>query len=300
MKAKGLERQLEDLGIEVRRSSIQFHSSSLFPLYRWQVERSDGRSEAYALKRVDSREMALAEADGLQMLRSHGARVPAIVGVLSGDDGASYLAMQFIEHRAVDRRRAQQDLLSSLRSLYSVTAEYFGYHRFNYVGSLKQQNGRHERFADFWWQDRIDPMLRRCHALGRLGRVDSESLHELIVRCIEGFGLGEARPVPVHGDLWSGNVLFSGGEAFLIDPSVAFSLPEQDLAMLELFGSPLTSEHYRSLVDVPADLLRKRIEFFQLYPLLVHVVLFGGSYERQTGQLIQGLASELTGRGFPG
>lgn len=315
-----LERQLEKAlndrhsspGLSVLSSTIQFHSSSLFPLFRWQVHLSDGSAPVYALKHVNGLQMALSEADGLAMLATHGARTPSVVGVLSASDDAVegpaskremgseggadrqsvyYLAMQFIEHRAVDRLLAKEDLLGSLQRLYSFSAEAFGYQRFNYVGSLEQRNRLHGTFEEFWWQDRIQPMVALCQSMGRLRGLAEVRIEQTIHRCIERLDLASERPTPVHGDLWSGNVLFSGSEAYLIDPSVAYSLPEQDFAMLELFGSPLTMDDYRSLRDLPVDLLKMRIEFFQLYPLLVHVALFGGSYERQTLQLLEKIES---------
>lgn len=320
MNTGALERQLEKAlndrhsspGLSVLRSTIQFHSSSLFPLFRWQVHLSDGSAPVYALKQVNGLQMALSEADGLAMLATHGARTPAVVGVLSASDDAAegpaskremgseggadrqsvyYLAMQFIEHRAVDRLLAKEDLLGSLQRLHSFSAEAFGYQRFNYVGSLEQRNRLHVTFEEFWWQDRIQPMLALCQSMGRLRGLTEVRIEQTIHRCIERLDLASERPTPVHGDLWNGNVLFSGSEAYLIDPSVAYSLPEQDFAMLELFGSPLTTDDYRSLRDIPVHLLKRRIEFFQLYPLLVHVALFGGSYERQTLQLLEKIES---------
>lgn len=318
MNVRALELQLEKAlnernpskSLSVLRSSIQFHSSSLFPLFRWQVHLSDGSAPVYALKQVNGLQMALSEADGLAMLATHGARTPAVVGVLSASDDAAegpaskremgseggayrqsvyYLAMQFIEHSAIDRLRGKEDLLGSLARLYSFSAGAFGYQRFNYVGSLEQRNRLHATFEEFWWQDRIQPMLAQCQSMGRLRGLAESGIEQTIHRCIERLDLSSERPTPVHGDLWSGNVLFSGNEAYLIDPSVAYSLPEQDFAMLELFGSPLTMDDYLSLRDIPLDLLKHRIEFFQLYPLLVHVALFGGSYERQARSLIQSL-----------
>jgi len=315
-----LERQLEKAlnerhsspGLSVLSSTIQFHSSSLFPLFRWQVHLSDGSAPVYALKQVNGLQMALSEADGLAMLATHGARTPSVVGVLSASDDAAegpanktemgseggpdrqsvyYLAMQFIEHRAVDRILAKEDLLRSLQRLYSSANEAFGYQRVNYVGALEQRNRLHGTFEEFWWQDRIQTMLALCQSMGRLRGLTEKSVEQTIHRCMEGLELSSERPRPVHGDLWSGNVLFSGSEAYLIDPSVAYSMPEQDFAMLELFGSPLTMNDYLSLRDLPVDLMKKRIEFFQLYPLLVHVALFGGSYERQTLRLLEKIES---------
>ena len=316
MNVRALEIQLEkalnerhsSTGLGVLSSTIQFHSCSLFPLFHWQVHLSDGSTQVYALKQVNGRQMALAEADGLAMLAAYGARTPAVIGVLSASDDATgiragerdmgsdeysvfFLAMQFIEHRAVDRILAKEDLLRSLQRLYSSANEAFGYQRVNYVGALEQRNRLHGTFEEFWWQDRIQTMLALCQSMGRLRGLTEKSVEQTIHRCMEGLELSSERPRPVHGDLWSGNVLFSGSEAYLIDPSVAYSMPEQDFAMLELFGSPLTMNDYLSLRDLPVDLMKKRIEFFQLYPLLVHVALFGGSYERQTLRLLEKIES---------
>ena len=125
-------------------------------------------------------------------------------------------------------------------------------------------------------------------------------LHELANRCGLGGGVRAVvdrlpelfppgGPALVHGDLWWGNVLFGrDGRSWLIDPSVHGGHPEEDLAMLALFGS------------VPHDLLRayeevrplapgweRRIDLFQLYPLLVHTVLFGGGYRAQAETVIR-------------
>jgi fructosamine-3-kinase len=119
-------------------------------------------------------------------------------------------------------------------------------------------------------------------------------LRELSVRCglrdtvaavVSRLGelLPPGGPALVHGDLWWGNVLFgSDGRSWLIDPSVHGGHPEEDVAMLALFGA------------VPDRLLRaydevhplssgweERVPLFQLYPLLVHAVLFGAGYRAQ-------------------
>lgn len=90
-------------------------------------------------------------------------------------------------------------------------------------------------------------------------------------------------PAPVHGDLWWGNVLWGAdGRGWLIDPSVHGGHPEEDLAMLALFGAvPTRLRRAYAEVLAPADSSAGRVELFQLYPLLVHAVLFGGGYRSQ-------------------
>ena len=90
-------------------------------------------------------------------------------------------------------------------------------------------------------------------------------------------------PSRIHGDLWSGNVLWSGGRGWLIDPAAHGGHRETDLAMLALFGAPHLDEVMRAYDETAplADGYRQRVPLHQLHPLLVHVCLFGASYAGQ-------------------
>ena len=95
-------------------------------------------------------------------------------------------------------------------------------------------------------------------------------------------------PTLIHGDLWSGNVLFAD-KAYFVDPSISYAHPEQDLAMLELFGSQLSRMEVEDfLIELGcSNNFSERIPFWQIYPLLVHVNLFGGSYVNQFYQSVE-------------
>lgn len=276
---------LESLGLRSDGARLSLHSTSLFPLYLLET-----RDQRLALKGVQSLNMGRAEAEGLQILEKFGARVPRVRGVLEAA-GSSWLLMDFIDAHISDRGAGRQDLIASLARLYSHRLDHWGGSSPNFIGTLSQPNHRHADFESFWWSDRIAAMLLPAQSAGHLRDVDPDRLRPALGQVLADLPASADGPRPVHGDLWSGNVLFSHSQAWLIDPSVAWSCPEQDFAMLELFGSPLGPADYRSIATEagfhPGG--QRSMDFFQLYPLLVHVRIFGGGYETQTRSLIRRL-----------
>jgi fructosamine-3-kinase len=134
-----------------------------------------------------------------------------------------------------------------------------------------------------WYAERrIVPYLRRAHANGALTGSDAREVEAVTDRIGELAGPPEP-PSRIHGDLWAGNVLWSGGRGALIDPAAHGGHRETDLAMLALFGAPYLEEILRAYTEATplADGWRSRVPLHQLHPLLVHVCLFGRSYTAQ-------------------
>jgi fructosamine-3-kinase len=129
---------------------------------------------------------------------------------------------------------------------------------------------------------RLVPYLRRARDGGALSAADARLVEAVIEKIGELSGPPEP-PSRIHGDLWSGNVLWPGGRGALIDPAAHGGHRETDLAMLALFGAPHLDEILRSYTEtVPlADGWRSRVPLHQLHPLLVHACLFGPSYTPQ-------------------
>lgn len=284
-----LEEELNKQNLPIKIISIHFYSSSLFPLYKCTAI-SNGQQIQLAMKLIDNKIMAESEAKSLQHLRSLNVRCPEPFALIQQENYHGLL-MSFVQHKAVNHTKIKLDLKQSLANLYSEPSSQFGYTNTNFVGTIEQSNQLYNSFFEFWWHSRIERMLLLCQKQGYLKDISIAKLKSTIDASVKNLSLHQETPHLVHGDLWNGNILFSGDYAFLIDPSIAYSLPEQDFAMLELFGSPLDLTDYQSLrPGISIDLLKQRIQFFQLYPLLVHVSLFGGSYIQSSRQLIKQLS----------
>ncbi|KUI44466.1 fructosamine kinase [Mycobacterium sp. IS-1590] len=141
---------------------------------------------------------------------------------------------------------------------------------------------RHERWGTFYARERLAPMART--AAERLDAECRATIETVMDMCEQGDFDDDDPPARLHGDLWSGNVMWTPHGAVLIDPAAHGGHRETDLAMLALFGCPhfdQVIEGYQSVRSLRAG-WRGRVGLHQLYPLLAHVVLFGGGYARQT------------------
>jgi fructosamine-3-kinase len=140
----------------------------------------------------------------------------------------------------------------------------------------------HERWGEFYADERLSPMAEL--AAPRLGASTRAAVGAVAARCRAGDFDDDDAPARLHGDLWSGNVMWTPDGVVLVDPAAHGGHRETDLAMLALFGCP----HYDAVlagyqrVRTLRPGWRKRVGLHQLFPLLAHVVLFGGGYARQT------------------
>ena len=238
---------------------------------------ADGR-EAFVKTRSDAHPGEYeAEAAGLAWLREPGGvRTPGVLDVQE-----SYLALEWIEQGRLSEAGAEE-LGRGLAITHAAGAHCFGDEnpdRAAGFGSLLLSNEPAEDWPTFYGQRRLLPLAR----LGGERGVLSASGVRAVERVCEGLPDLVGPPEPparLHGDLWSGNAMGdTEGRAWLIDPAAYGGHREVDLAMLRLFGAP--SERIFSAYEEQsplADDWEERVELYQLLPLLVHALLFGGSY----------------------
>jgi fructosamine-3-kinase len=140
----------------------------------------------------------------------------------------------------------------------------------------------HPTWGGFYAAQRLAPMFELAGPL--LGAVSGD-VQKVISRCSRGDFDDDDEPARLHGDLWSGNVMWTSDGVVLIDPAAHGGHRETDLAMLALFGCPFLNaviDGYQHQRPLRAG-WRQRIGLHQLYPLLAHVVLFGGGYAALAG-----------------
>lgn len=230
--------------------------------------------------------MFKAEAEGLNLMRStQTVFVPEVLGY--GDDGEdAFLLLEYLEpgHRS---NQAMEEAGRRLALMHRNSSNSFGLDYDNYIGSLPQKNTRYERWTDFFVACRIEPMLRRATDKGLADQKMKRGFEGLFARLDE--LIPAEPPALVHGDLWGGNYLAaSESKVFLIDPAVYYGHREMDLAMTRLFGGFPEAFYEGYLSEYPLHPgWMQRTEIHNLYPLLVHVNLFGGGYVSSVASVVK-------------
>ena len=219
-----------------------------------------------------------AESKGLNLLREQNSvRIPEVIGFCESGTH-QFLLLEFIEGKSRQKSYWQQ-LGHTLASLHRCTSELAGLGHDNYIGSLTQFNHQHTSWLTFFIEQRLNVQLKLAIDSGIMDSDWSKQFESIYAKLPT--LLPEEKSSLLHGDLWSGNLITDeNGAPCLIDPAVYFGNREADLAMTKLFGG-FDDEFYISY-DETLPLLpeyNKRFDLYNLYPLLVHVNLFGGSYK---------------------
>ncbi len=210
--------------------------------------------------------------------------VPA---VLHSEPG--FLLMSYLPGRNTFSGGAQEDAADILAALHDVSSTRFGLERDTLIGGLHQPNPWTDSWLEFFREQRLLYM-------GRLG-VESGRLPAAVLARIETLGgrlerwLAEPeRPSLIHGDAWTGNILAEGGRITgFVDPAIYYADAEIELAFTTLFGTfgePFFNR-YTSLRPIAPGFFEERRHLYNLYPLLVHVRLFGGSYVASVERILR-------------
>ncbi|PWL23441.1 MAG: fructosamine kinase [Fluviicola sp. XM-24bin1] len=230
-------------------------------------------------------EMLKKEAKGLKALAENSKfHIPNVIGNYE-DDSSQHLVLDFIES-GQKSPSFWKDFGTHLAQMHQQTSDQFGWSEDNYIGSLHQSNKQHSNWADFYTEERILPQIQMAFNAKLIDAQLVESAERLCSKLPDLFP--KEAPALLHGDLWSGNFMVDAkGNPVLIDPAVYYGHREMDLGMMQLFGgfSNELFEIYHEVFPLEKS-WQDRIQLTQLYPILVHVNLFGGGYVRSAASII--------------
>ena len=217
------------------------------------------------------------EAKGLSLLKKTG-EIPVPTVVSHGQAGDySFLILNYIDS-SVKSNDFWDDFGTSLAGLHKHFGDSFGLDHDNYIGSLYQCNNQHEDWNSFFIEERLERQMKLAMDSGLVGRSLIAGFERLFTRLPEIFPVEPSSLI--HGDLWSGNYMVNEkGRACIIDPAVYYGHREMDIGMSRLFGvfgKGFYEAYNREYPMQPG--WRERIEICNLYPLMVHVNLFGQGY----------------------
>jgi fructosamine-3-kinase len=242
---------------------------------RWRLRLTDGR-DVFVKTRTGAPDGFFAvEAAGLDWLGAApgGPPVPA---ALAHDTDLLVLPW-LVESRPTTA--AVERLGRELAAMHAAGSPVFGAAQDGWIGAAELENGPADGWAEFYARRRVLPYVRQLRDGGQLTGAEVAVFERLAARLPELAGPAEP-PARIHGDLWTGNVLWSDGHGWLVDPAAHGGHRETDLAMLTLFGEGWVSRLLAAYAESAplADGWRGRQRLHQIHPLLVHAVLFGGGY----------------------
>lgn len=227
--------------------------------------------EAFALDMFEKESLGLEEIASYNILN-----VPKVFQV-GQINNSSFLLLEYIESDSTNRINFIQFGIQ-LAEFHLQFGNSFGWERDNYIGSLHQSNTKALEWCEFYINQRLASQLKMAIDQNLLDQNSIPNFSKLLSVCNRLFL--DTKPSPVHGDLWSGNYMCNpAGEVYIIDPAFYYGHHEVDIAMSQLFGgfSKDFYEAYYSIIPMEEN-REERIQFLQLYYLLVHLNLFGKSY----------------------
>lgn len=252
---------------------------------------SDGRSAFVKTLSRAPADFFASEARGLEWLRdAGGVELPEVLAV--SDD---CLILTWIDTGQPSADAAER-LARQLAATHAAAAPCFGADQDAYIGTAPLFNRPADNWAEFWVSRRILPYVRVARDNGVLATADAV-LVEQAMQHIDGLAGDPEPPSRLHGDLWSGNIVWGSDHlARLVDPACYGGHRESDLSVLCLFGAPYLDHLIGAYHEAAplSDGWRDRLPLHQIHPLLVHAIHFGGSYGARAGAAARSLLQGAT------
>ena len=190
------------------------------------------------------------------------------------------LLMEFIPSDSIKDQKLQRNCARHFAALHECHSDKYGFEFDTVIGGIRQVNLWHSTWIDFFIDSRIKYMAKIARDAGQLKSHDCIRLHKLCSQ-LDRWLEEPLKPALLHGDAWGGNILtYNGRLNAVIDPACYYGHPEVELAFTTMFHTFDRSffEEYRQLNPLASGFFEERKDLYLLYPILVHVVLFGETY----------------------
>ncbi|WP_373032218.1 fructosamine kinase family protein [Sulfurovum sp.] len=261
-----------------------FQHGQIGDIYKASVE-----GQSYVVKTSTQTDKLGIEAKMLGDLYDAKIRVPKVIMAKE-----SFLVLEAIESVKQAKYTQEIEAAKLLHRLHSVTNEsrMYGYYYDTTIGPFPQHNEQTQyNWTLFLGQMRIMPMVRLCYDEGKISKQMVDRLEGLCRDLYKRVDMSKIYPSLLHGDVWSGNVLFESEGACLIDPAIYYGDKEMELAFILLFDtfSETFFNAYSEVHPLSEDFHETKVPLYQIYPVLVHVALYGGSYVGQLEQIFKRL-----------
>ena len=245
--------------------------------------------ESYILKTSKSSSNLQIEAHMLEDINKYNIAVPKVYDVTE-----TYLLLEYIEETKQAKCTEEVEAAKVLSALHAVTndSRMYGYYYDTSIAAFSQKNEQTQyNWTLFLGQMRIMPMAKICYEKGLLSQEIVHRIEGLCRDMYKRIDMSTIKPSLLHGDLWSGNILFNMNGASLIDPAIYFGDKEMELAFILLFDTfgETFFQAYEEMHPLSEDFYEVKVSLYQIYPLLVHVALYGGSYVGQLEQVLKRL-----------
>lgn len=217
------------------------------------------------------------EASGLKLMAENcPLKIPKVLNYGRIED-RNFLLMEWI-NSTVAQSSYWIELGIGLAEMHMATRANFGLNTHNYISSIRQENDDEDSWTDFFIKKRLELLIGRAYYEGLIDLDFLKKFQSIYPKIQDTFP--KEKPALLHGDLWSGNIMKDEkGAPVLIDPAVYFGHREMDLAFSKLFGG-FDAQFYDAYNEVfPLEPgFEDRVPIYNLYPLLVHLLLFGKAY----------------------
>jgi len=211
--------------------------------------------------------------------------IPEVILAGEADELSGFILLENLETGSIPA----QDIKfgRGLAHLHRHQQKDFGFNHDNYCGSTPQLNDWKESWIEFFAENRLGFIIRLIQNSRTMSSSDLRVFEKLIDR-LDDFMPGNSRSSLIHGDLWSGNYLYTVNGPAIIDPASYYADREMELSIMQMFGGFSTKMWAAYKEAFPLDAgWEDRVRIYQIYHILNHYYLFGGSYLQQAISIVQ-------------